>query len=177
MQQSQEDAVQNATAIFEGRVKRIEDPMGEPKVHFQIVRTFKGPSQEALVVSTANNSAACGYGFEEGKSYLVYASETDAVLSTSLCSRTQPLASATEDLNKLGLGVTPFDPGAGSDQATPPATPPAADPAKGGCASCTVGARAAGDQSDEQRAWTALGLLVLGAVYRITSRRRSGSRS
>jgi hypothetical protein len=185
MQQSQEDAAQNATAIFEGRVSRIEDPTGEPKVHFKIVRSFKGPSQEALVVSTPNNSAACGYGFEEGQSYLVYASEQNAVLSTSLCSRTQPIASATEDLSKLGLGVTPFDPGPGSDQPTPTTTPTTSEPAKGGCASCTVGARhdrRDHNASHEQRALTALGLLVLGLLvssrlYRITSRRRSGSRS
>lgn len=176
MQQSQEDAAQNATAIFEGRVTRIEDPQGEPKVHFQVVRSFKGPSQEELVVRTGNSSAACGYGFEQGKSYLVYASETDAVLSTSLCSRTQPIGSAGEDLDKLGLGVTPFDPGPGSDQPSPDtsATPPAAEPAKGGCASCTIGAPAL---DTEQRALTSVALLVLGAAYRITSRRRSGSRS
>jgi hypothetical protein len=175
MQQSQEDAAQNATAIFEGRVTRIEDPTGEPKVHFKVVRSWKGPSQEALTVSTPNNSAACGYGFEEGQSYLVYASETDAVLSTSLCSRTQPIGSASEDITKLGLGVTPFDPGAGSDQPTPPSAPPSAEPTKGGCASCTIGAHP--NDERERGSLAALALFMLGAVYRITSRRRSGSRS
>jgi len=181
MQQTQEDAAQNASAIFEGRVTRIEDPSGQPKVHFQVVRSFKGPSQESLTASTANSSAACGYGFEEGKSYLVYASQEGEALVVSLCSRTAPLESATEDLNKLGLGVTPFDPGAGSETTPPPSTPaPASGPAKGGCASCTIGARTpAGHErrAHEQHALSALALLVLGACYRITSRRRSGSRS
>jgi hypothetical protein len=178
MQQTQEDAAQNASAIFEGRVTRIDDPAGEPKVQFQIVRSFKGPSQESLTASTANSSAACGYGFEQGKSYLVYATQGEGgALEVSLCSRTAPIENATEDLNKLGLGVTPFDPGEGSETSTPPAAP-ASEPAKGGCASCTIGARAHGTHgAHEQHALSALALLVLGACYRITSRRRSGSRS
>jgi hypothetical protein len=170
------ESAQNSTAVFEGRVTRIDDPQGEPKVHFQVVRSFKGPSSEAIEVRTANSSAACGYGFEEGKSYLVYASEESGALHTGLCSRTRLASEASEDITALGLGVTPFDPGAGSDQATPPSTPSAtaAEPKKGGCASCSIGAR---DQRTAQRSLGALALLVLGAAYRITSRRRSGSRS
>jgi hypothetical protein len=176
MQQTQEDAAQNASAIFEGRVSRIDDPTGQPKIHFQVVRSFKGPSQESLAASTANSSASCGYGFEQGKSYLVYATQEGGALAVSLCSRTAPIESATEDLNKLGLGVTPFDPGAGSETSPPPSAPePAAEPAKGGCASCTIGVRGHGPH--ERHALSALALLVLGACYRITSRRRSGSRS
>jgi len=173
MQQTQEDAAQNAVAIFEGRVTRIENPSGQPKVHFQVVRSFKGSSQESLAASTANSSASCGYGFEEGKSYLVYASQEEGALWVSLCSRTALIADASEDLGKLGLGVTPFDPGAGSEAKAP--VEPASEPAKGGCASCSIGAHA--DRAAEQRALPALALLVLGAAYRITCRRRSGSRS
>jgi len=176
MQQTQEDAAQNAGAIFEGRVTRIDDPTGQKKVLFQVVRTFKGPSQESLTATTANSSASCGYEFEQGKSYLVYATQEEGgALAVSLCSRTAPIENATEDLNKLGLGVTPFDPGAGSGTTPPPAAP-ASEPAKGGCASCTVGARGQSG-AHEQHALSALALLVLGACYRITSRRRSGSRS
>jgi hypothetical protein len=178
MQQTQEDAAQNAGAIFEGRVTRIENPEGNPTIHFQVVRSFKGPSQESLTASTANSSASCGYGFEQGKSYLVYATqEAGGALAVSLCSRTAPIENATEDLNKLGLGVTPFDPGAGS-ATTPPPAAPASEPAKGGCASCTIGAGGHGaHEQHAQHGLAALALLVLGACYRITSRRRSGSRS
>ena len=179
MQQTPEEAGQNATAIFEGRVTRIEDPQGEPKVVFQVVRSFKGPSHESLDIRTGNSSAACGYAFEEGKSYLVYANDADGVLSTSLCSRTQPIEHATDDLAVLGLGVTPFDPGPGSDQQAPTGPVPAAEPTKAGCASCTIGAREH-DAADAKRGMTALVVLVLLALpagYRITSRRRFGSRS
>jgi hypothetical protein len=177
------ESAQNSTAVFEGRVTRIDDPQGEPKVHFQVVRSFKGPSNESIEVRTANSSAACGYGFEEGKSYLVYASEESGALHTGLCSRTRLASEASEDITALGLGVTPFDPGAGSDQATPPSAPAAPEPKKGGCASCSIGARPLNeDPSTAERSLGALTLLVLGltfrrASYRITSRRRSGSRS
>jgi hypothetical protein len=174
------ESAQNSTAVFEGRVTRIDDPQGEPKVHFQVVRSFKGPSSESIEVRTANSSAACGYGFEEGKSYLVYASEESGALHTGLCSRTRLASEASEDITALGLGVTPFDPGAGSEQAAPPSAPgaPAAEPKKGGCASCSIGARSLNENpSTAERSLGALTLLVLGAAYRITSRRRSGSRS
>jgi len=170
------DAAQNSTAVFEGRVTRIDDPQGEPKVHFKMVRSFKGPSSESIEVRTANSSAACGYGFEEGQSYLVYANDFEGTLSASLCSRTRLITEATEDLNELGLGVTPFDPGPGSDQKTPPAASVNEAPKKGGCASCTIGAHEHG-AADSKRSLGTLALLVLGAAYRITSRRRSGSRS
>jgi len=169
------ESAQSSAAVFEGRVTRIEDPQGEPKVHFQVVRSFKGPSGESIEIRTANNSAACGYGFEEGKSYLVYASEESGALHTNLCSRTRLASEASEDMTALGLGVTPFDPGAGSDQQPPPSAP-AAEPGKGGCASCAVGAREASVGTAE-RSLGALTLLVLAGLYRITSRRRSGSRS
>jgi len=177
--QTVEQAKHAAAAIFEGRVTRIDDPDGQPKVHFQVVRSFKGPSHESTDVHTANNSAACGYAFEQGQSYLVYASDEDGSLFTGLCSRTQPIADASEDLAVLGLGVTPFDPGPGSDQQTPPSAP-AAQPQKGGCASCTIGARGTHDEHGAQTSARALGafaVLALGAVLRVTSRRRSGSRS
>lgn len=168
-------AKESAAAVFEGRVTRIEDPDTQPKVHFQVVRSFKGPSHETLTVRTASNSAACGYGFEEGKSYLVYASD-EGGLTTSLCSRTQPIEHAAGDLSELGLGNTPFDPGAGSDQQQPPSSP-AGQAAKGGCASCAVGARANDGNESASRSLGGLALVALAAAYRLTCRRRSGSRS
>jgi hypothetical protein len=146
-------------------------------VHFQVVRSFKGPSSESIEIRTAHSSAACGYGVEEGKSYLVYASEESGALHTGLCSRTRLASEASEDITALGLGVTPFDPGAGSEQAAPPSAP-AAEPKKGGCASCSIGARPVNEHpGTAQRSLGALALLVLGAAYRVTCRRRSGSRS
>jgi hypothetical protein len=174
--QTVEQAKHAASAIFEGRVTRIDDPQGAPTVHFRVVRSFKGPSHEAAEVHTASNSAACGYGFEQGQSYLVYANDEGGALSTSLCSRTQPIADASEDLGALGLGVTPFDPGPGSDQQTPPAAP-AAQPQKGGCASCAIGTRDEHGPQTSARALGAFAVLALGTALGITSRRRSRSRS
>ncbi|MCA9381129.1 hypothetical protein KC678_02600 [Candidatus Dojkabacteria bacterium] len=61
-------------------------------------------------VSTANNSAACGYNFEEGKDYLIYAYEHEGNLSTNLCTRTQLLDKAAMDIPELDqLSYKKFD--------------------------------------------------------------------
>ena len=47
---------------------------------------------------TAGSGPACGYGFKPGERYLVYANRKGTELVTGICSRTRPLADATEDL-------------------------------------------------------------------------------
>jgi LPXTG-motif cell wall-anchored protein len=48
--------------------------------------------------------ATCGYPFEEGETYLVYAHSDGTPLTTSLYHRTQALERAEEDLDVLGTG-------------------------------------------------------------------------
>ncbi|MCA9386886.1 hypothetical protein KC669_02515 [Candidatus Dojkabacteria bacterium] len=52
-------------------------------------------------IATTNNSAACGYNFEEGKDYLIYAYEHEGNLSTNICTRTQLLDTAALDIPEL----------------------------------------------------------------------------
>ncbi len=76
-----------------------------------------GKAQPTITVVTARWEPSCGYEFQQGQEYLVYARTVDAtlvpkqpaniVLQTGLCSRTQPLAEATQDLAALGDGQTP----------------------------------------------------------------------
>jgi hypothetical protein len=59
-----------------------------------------------VVVYTGWGGGDCGYEFQVGSSYLVYAGgQTD--LGTSICSRTADLGHAQADLAVLGPGTVP----------------------------------------------------------------------
>jgi len=103
-------ALGQADAVFSGRVVSVvehaeEDPghPGGPHLEVRIVpmQRWKGAAADTVTVRTANQSAACGYAFETGGEYLVYASSGDGVLRVTLCSRTALLAQAGEDLAAL----------------------------------------------------------------------------
>jgi hypothetical protein len=54
---------------------------------------------------------SCGYDFEEGQDYLVYASGKGEPFETSICDRTKQLSKADKDLAILGNGEEPKDGG------------------------------------------------------------------
>lgn len=107
-------AKEQAAAVFEGRVTSVEklggaaEGMGKLVVTLALVRTWKGlENEETVKVRTNDSTAACGIDFEEGKSYLVYASQGAEGLEAFACGRTRPMAHASDDLAALGGGVTP----------------------------------------------------------------------
>ena len=120
-----QQSLQNSEAVFSGRVvdvteqspaerrpgRRNEDPnfLNGVKVTFEVSEVWKGNSERRLVVTTSDSSASCGYSFQEGQEYLVYASEEDAQLKTGLCSGTKRLSDARADLAVLGEGETPVN--------------------------------------------------------------------
>ena len=139
-----EKAIEQSDAIFEGRVVGVAPAQqgdigpSDVQVVLRVVRAWKGvgQDQEQIEVRTAGNSAACGYDFEPDRSYLVYANEgSDGTLRVSLCSRTQLIEQAGEDLEVLGAGVTPVEV---EDTEKKPAAEEVGTKQKGGCASCTV---------------------------------------
>jgi MYXO-CTERM domain-containing protein len=173
MPQTPRDAFEGAVAVFEGHVAEVQPPpetdgTGQFTVRMKVVRAWKGIESEEAVVTTAANSATCGYNFAVGTSYLVYAGAIDGKLDVSLCSRTQPIAAAGEDLEALGLGATPVQPQAAPTEvkAEQQQGAPGEPPARGGCG-CTSSASST----------LATGLLPLCALLLVTSRRRSRSRS
>lgn len=171
MEQDQPTAFEQAASVFEGRVHSIEGPEGsggaEPLVvTLDVVRTWKGADAERVTVRTPASSAACGYAFEQGRSYLVYTHQVDGAEHVSLCSRTQPIEQAEEDLAAMGEGVTPVSPHDPTGTAETPETNPA--PAetqtrtyRAGCASCAVGT----DRSAAPALFTGA-LLVLATLLR-----------
>ena len=148
----------SAGAVFVGKVLSVEAVgVAEPtipsrmlQVTLAVERAFKGVAGERAVVRTARNSAACGYRFEPGTAHLVYARGGQADgLRVSLCSRTQPLEHADEDIAALEelVGAAPATPEQPATPAAPapPHESPAQVPAgKGGCAGCATSAGTGG---------------------------------
>ena len=62
-------------------------------------------------VSTPPTGGSCGFAFEEGEEYIVYAYNSayaDEGYSVNICSRTALLAEAQEDLDAFGDGDAPL---------------------------------------------------------------------
>lgn len=74
-------------------------------VFFKVLKSWKGVEKTFVKVNTGRGGGDCGYSFEVGKEYLVYASYAYGVPGsywvTGICSRNAELPKATEDLNYL----------------------------------------------------------------------------
>ena len=84
-------AFSSSDAVFSGEVIEIKaSPTNEYDVlvKLKINYVWKGESTREITIKTAKDSAMCGYNFEVGKKYLVYAYGLKDALSTSNCSRT-----------------------------------------------------------------------------------------
>lgn len=118
-----QESFESSSAVFAGRAIEViqpspvaqensipqnpDSPASQVRVIFQVSRVWKGSQKPLLLVVTPNSSAACGYSFQEGQQYLVYASVQESKLATGLCNGTKPLSLADEDLAVLGEGSTP----------------------------------------------------------------------
>ena len=122
------ESLAQAAAVFQGEV--VEVGALEPvngmvntadmiQVTFNVNQVWKGEIAEVTTLTTAGSSASCGFEFQPGQSYLVYADLVEGQLNASLCSRTAPVDLAGEDLQALGEGTAPL-PG----EATPTPYPP-----------------------------------------------------
>jgi hypothetical protein len=105
------EALDGAAAVFAGQVVALDfgGPVdgvfstGDPvEVTFRVSALWKGPSQRSMVVHTVRSTVSCGYEFQLGREYLVYATGSDKHLATGLCTRTRPLEQAGVDLAELG---------------------------------------------------------------------------
>jgi hypothetical protein len=117
-----QEALDEATAVFAGEVIEVESVTDDPggnylAATFLVHRAWKGIDDSPVVVETHQDEAACGYPFEVGESYLVYAHSEGSPLTTTLYRRTTPLDLADEDLDALGSGtgiVTQAEDGGGA---------------------------------------------------------------
>jgi hypothetical protein len=88
--------VENASVIFTGTVtgasgafpfglgctRSSADPI---VVTFEVESLYKGDAPRQLAVSTVVGGASCGYEFQNGKRYTVFATGTRDKLETNLC--------------------------------------------------------------------------------------------
>jgi hypothetical protein len=95
--------------VFSGTVTKVEEirvPAGRPdafyskrRVLISVEESFRGDVSGVVPIATGAGGGDCGYHFEEGGSYLIYAYKNEeGQLSTGICSRTRPIEKAEEDL-------------------------------------------------------------------------------
>lgn len=109
------DSLNKADTVFAGKalsvkekgfslLKQTDNPI---EVTFEVKEVWKGHVTQQLTVYSAMSSVSCGYTFEQGQDYLVFANANDGKLKTGICSRTATLAQASNDLMALGGGSVP----------------------------------------------------------------------
>ena len=105
-----------AQAIFAGEVISIEPVtveargrriIAERRVTLRVLEAFDGHVGAEVQILTNADSSMCGYSFNKGSRYLVYAfARPDGELTTSICSRTKPLANIGGELSFLRAPAT-----------------------------------------------------------------------
>ena len=103
-------AKKDASVVFSGKVLEVvrKPESSSVIVKFRADKSWKGNVSRRISLSTGADSALCGFNFEVGKSYLIYAQGTDAKnLQTNICTRTAGLSNAKADLKALGRGRIP----------------------------------------------------------------------
>ena len=100
-------AEDGASTVFSGEVLEITPSADNLSVTVRIkVETiWKGVKTAEKTITTARDSAACGYAFTVGQKYLVYTHKNGDAESTSNCSRTTQLSGAKKDIAYLGKKI------------------------------------------------------------------------
>ena len=101
-----EQALSSSEAVFSGQVTAIEKEAGTATATLRVTEVWKGPERGTLEVSTSSQESACGFPFEAGREYLLYAYGKRG-LKTDICTGTKPLEKAGADLTVLGDGEKP----------------------------------------------------------------------
>lgn len=155
------DELDTSAAVFEGLVLADADGHGSAlytrSLKFCVVRAWKGVAAGSIIsVNTGSDGASCGYDSNlKGMTWLVYASGDASNLTTGICSRSQPIAAATDDLTALGSPTSVVDGG----------TPACVATGGGGC-SVAVGPT----DREGMVSWIA-GLVIVGALGGLRARR------
>ena len=94
------------------RHRRGESPVESVLVGFRGESSWKGVGNDesTIAVATQFQESACGYFFDAGRRYLVYAYDydKDGQLTTNLCARTRPAEVAGFDIGVLSRQVQSF---------------------------------------------------------------------
>jgi hypothetical protein len=102
---SPQDLLETATIIFRGTVDEIQTPKKGPvRYLFVINDTFKGDTDNEIILQDAEAGQDCASTFEKNKEYLVYARWQWGLRQTSRCWGTKPIDQANADQSLLGPG-------------------------------------------------------------------------
>ena len=114
------------SAVFAGRVVLIQhsfDPNAatvtaddRTTVGLEVSTVWKGTVHQDMYVTTPPTGGSCGFAFEEGQQYIVYAHDSaapDGGYTVSICSRTALLSQAQADIDAFGEGDAPLSGTAG----------------------------------------------------------------
>lgn len=110
---SPQKELQKFDSVFSGTVTKIEGKPPETDTYssmdpvfvtFDVDTVWKGPKSDTITIMTALMDASCGFNFEDNQEYIVYANEHAQGLEVSLCSRTNLITNATQDIDELGTG-------------------------------------------------------------------------
>jgi hypothetical protein len=99
-------AYKDSKAVFSGQVLEItrNEKLWFIQVRFRPEKSWKNELSKEITITTGLGSGDCGFSFEVGKKYLIYANGTAKNLGTNICTRTNLLAQTNKDLvilNKL----------------------------------------------------------------------------
>lgn len=97
------DALETSSHVLDATVVAVKEKnQQELDVTLSVAAVWKGEAEHEMQVVTASNSASCGYHFEAGKRYAVFANAYDGELHVSLCSATSELFDDSPIFEELG---------------------------------------------------------------------------
>jgi hypothetical protein len=105
--------------VFLAEAVKVEVEGQTRTVTSKVERWWKGGDKQEVIATTHKSGATCGYGFEKGMKYMVYAGmEKDKSHRVSLCSRkrTEKEAEESGDFKDLGEGKKPVSLGEPQNQ-------------------------------------------------------------
>jgi len=75
------------------------------RVTFSVLETFKGAPTKEVQLATGIGGGDCGYSFDLGQEYVVYAYGEPSKLTANICSLTGPASDPTSGLKALRKGI------------------------------------------------------------------------
>ncbi|MEL7533706.1 MAG: hypothetical protein AAFN10_20505 [Bacteroidota bacterium] len=100
--------IDSADVVFDGTVIYVNTNWmsGGMKYTFQVHQTWKRRTDTIMVINSGFASTDCGYNFEEGKRYLVFARKKFS-FKTDACAGNTLIEDADKYLSKLGQAQRP----------------------------------------------------------------------
>lgn len=92
------EEMNNSAAVFQGKVLNVSQVDSYYVVSIEVFESYKGNVAGLVSLTTALDSAGCGFNFVVGEEYLVYAIGEISELSVNSCGRTALLSEAKDDL-------------------------------------------------------------------------------